>query len=343
MAWQSRGTKKYYYITRLIDGKVKNSYMGRGAAAYLAAEFAADVRARRLAEREALRAETARYAELDETLRVLGAVCAAAITGVFTVAGYHRQNRSPWRRRKHMPNHRSKRRAQSKTATRAAHKTKSQATGEAPPPNISMSARLRELARCAGTGDAAALAELRSLITEHSEIWRTHGDLAWYSERALLNLLGAENVLVVESVVAHLAQMKAHLLGASPSPLVRLLVDQVTITWLQSHHANIAAAHGGEVSIKVAAFLLKRQTIAHREHHRAILALAFAQRLEHAGVFQAPTGTATSTANQATVLDVSGSVVDEIASRPGSDPLRGLRGAAPVATRNAIALRTRSA
>ncbi len=76
MGWESRARGgRYYTRSRKVAGRVAREYVGTGPIAELMAEMDAVERSRRMAEREALRAEREQTISVDASV---GALCEAA-------------------------------------------------------------------------------------------------------------------------------------------------------------------------------------------------------------------------------------------------------------------------
>ena len=71
----------------------------------------------------------------------------------------------------------------------------------------------------------------------HPEILKEAGDLGLLAERHWISLIARSNLIVEESVPEQVAIMKAELAGPEPTPLDRLLIDQIGLAWLQLHAA----------------------------------------------------------------------------------------------------------
>ena len=103
MGWERRPGGNYYYRSiRTGDGHVGKRYFGNGVAAEVAAGLDAEARARRRAEAEAARSLRERLATPDAAMAALDAACALALEAALVSAGFHRQNYSAWRRRRHV-------------------------------------------------------------------------------------------------------------------------------------------------------------------------------------------------------------------------------------------------
>ncbi len=142
-------------------------------------------------------------------------------------------------------------------------------------------AGLQEVLERARRGDVAVLPELRETLEARPEIWKHCSDLAAIAERAWIALIAGPDLLVGESLMMRMGELRAELAGADPTPLERLAVERVVIAWLQAWYSDLAAAGSGDVPPKVAAFaLLQRHGTRPRSDHLAALAtLATIRRL----------------------------------------------------------------
>jgi hypothetical protein len=137
------------------------------------------------------------------------------------------------------------------------------------------------LLKRAEQGDRSVLPELRKALDATPEIWKKYGDLALQAEGSFIELIAGNNVLMAESLLHKLAEMKGELGGPKPSPLERLLVERVTATWLQVNYADALFAQvGGQQTSP--ALLRERsqfQQAAERRHLTAIKTLAVVRKL----------------------------------------------------------------
>src|SRR5215212_4919206 len=102
MTWETRrGRDRYYTRSRKVNGRITRQYVGTGLVVEHAAQQDAEARAQRLAERQRLQHEAARWASaaapLTELSRLLDGFTAAALIA----AGYHQHHRGAWRKRRH--------------------------------------------------------------------------------------------------------------------------------------------------------------------------------------------------------------------------------------------------
>ncbi len=142
-------------------------------------------------------------------------------------------------------------------------------------------AEARQLLDRAGRGDDTCLPELRQLLDERPEIWRTLGDLARHAELSLLRLVAGDNLLAQECVQRRLQALKAELLGPEPAPLERLLVDRVAVSWLQVHGLDLelAGLDKGKATGPVGFSAQRRLDSAQRRYLAAIKQLAMVRKL----------------------------------------------------------------
>jgi hypothetical protein len=144
-------------------------------------------------------------------------------------------------------------------------------------------ANLREVLERARTGDPAALADLRETLRSRPDLVEYCGNLAAFAERAWVDLAAGPNLVVHESLKIKLEGLRAELAGPDSTPLERLAVDRVAITWLQAGYGDVAAAGLTDVPPRVAGFALDRQDRAHKRHLAALAALSLIHRLRPRG------------------------------------------------------------
>jgi hypothetical protein len=103
---------------------------------------------------------------------------------------------------------------------------------------------LDSLLERAKKGDSTVLPLLGRVLDECPALWQSYGDLAMHAQRALVTLAGGggENLYLCESLLRKLSAMKAELMGDSPSPLEKLLADEVAACWLQVNYYDALVA-----------------------------------------------------------------------------------------------------
>jgi hypothetical protein len=101
MSWEKVGRAGPYYCrTRRVGGRCTRQYFGKGVLAEIAAEYDAQARARRVAEREALRAEQQRCAAPEQALARLRMSCRLMSEASFLAMGFYQHDRGSWRPRR---------------------------------------------------------------------------------------------------------------------------------------------------------------------------------------------------------------------------------------------------
>ena len=102
MSWETRrGSGRYYTRSRKVNDRIIREYVGTGLVAELAAQQDAEERAQRLAERERLQHEAARWASAAAPLRQLSQLLDGLTAATLISAGYHQHHRGAWRKRRH--------------------------------------------------------------------------------------------------------------------------------------------------------------------------------------------------------------------------------------------------
>jgi hypothetical protein len=150
---------------------------------------------------------------------------------------------------------------------------------------------LQDLMRRAEGGDQAVLPALRRLLDEDERIWRQAGDLGLVAETSLVQLAAGNNLVLVESIMRKLRELKEELAGPSPSLLERLLVERVALGWLQSGYVDALAAQATQATTAQAGELRRRQDAAARRLLAAVRSLTLLRRhLRPAGGEQAKDG-----------------------------------------------------
>src|SRR6516164_1480168 len=92
----------------------------------------------------------------------------------------------------------------------------------------------------AEAGDPSSIPLLRDLLDKHPCLWRKAGDLTRHVEDLLLGIIAGQSLFAKEATLRHLKVMRADLSESSPSPLEKLLIDRVCVSWLQVHAVDIA-------------------------------------------------------------------------------------------------------
>jgi hypothetical protein len=92
--------------------------------------------------------------------------------------------------------------------------------------------KVNALYPAANAGDRDATKELRQVLDQHPELWNSIGDLGKQAELALVEAAVGDGTFVKTAVMKKLDDLRLQLLAESASPIERLLVDRVAVTWL---------------------------------------------------------------------------------------------------------------
>ncbi len=147
------------------------------------------------------------------------------------------------------------------------------------PPQKDHAVSLRELVARANNGNRNAIRHLRRFLDANPQVWQRAADIALDAEASWIELIAGTNRLVDESVRRQLAAMRDELAGPHPTRLERLLVQQITTTWLATTQADMQAASTTSVSLEQAGFRLKKAESAQKRHLNAMKLLATVRTL----------------------------------------------------------------
>ena len=131
----------------------------------------------------------------------------------------------------------------------------------------------------ANTGDATAVAWLRTFLDDNPQVWANLGDLARTAERAWIALIAGGNSLVSESIRRQLSHLKSEMIGDDPQTIETMLGDQVIAIWLEVKYLETLSADQKGASITQAALVLKKVESAQRRHLNAIRSLVQTRKL----------------------------------------------------------------
>lgn len=190
-----------------------------------------------------------------------------------------------------------------------ARKTKDPQPSNEPPDFVALARRAQE-------GDESALKAMQPLI-KNPDFWREAADLVVNAEYAVVTRMSGKNLIFRESLKAQLSHMKAELGGPNPTPMERLLVDRVVLTWVTlNYYETTYTQNQGELSIRQADYHLRRIDGAHRRYLSAIKTLAVIRRL---AVPIVQLNVAQAGARQLNVATPGPVLGDAVSSVPGED------------------------
>jgi len=130
-------------------------------------------------------------------------------------------------------------------------------------------------------GDTRALTTLKERLADRPKVWEAFGDVARQARTAWVKLYASTNLVVAEGVERKIATLRAELLGDTPTPLERLLVEQIVVCWLQTAYIDHLAAgfQGKPGTFREGEYWQQAQERASRRYLAAIRALAQVRRL----------------------------------------------------------------
>ncbi len=97
MAWETRGTNRYYYRKRWVNGRVVSEYIGAGAFAELSAEMDAHTQQEQATSRAAWQTIVESTRNAERALAQVEVIVRMLTGAVLVVNGYHSHKRQ-WRR-----------------------------------------------------------------------------------------------------------------------------------------------------------------------------------------------------------------------------------------------------
>src|SRR5262249_32662073 len=100
MGWERRGQFLYYFRATKAGGRRYSTYFGRGAEAQLASQVDELHRQTQRARRAAEQQLRQRWRDADEAVHEFISVAQLLAHTALHLAGYHRPQRGPWRRRR---------------------------------------------------------------------------------------------------------------------------------------------------------------------------------------------------------------------------------------------------
>src|SRR5215469_285472 len=255
MGWERRNERSYYYRKRRVGEKVVSEYIGSGSVGEAAAVLDEAARLDRSQELEQLRRMKSEDRARDRQIDDLIASIDAAIRGELEEMGFHRHKRQ-WRRRM----------GESKTnalSTRQKYDWK---------------AMLHDKVTL---WDSGSITDVHDVLARNPEMWREHGDLIGL---ATANLIRSAWVREGErqSIEIGAKKLKEDLGYEFASPLERLSIDEVVISWIrmgevQERHTRVQ--HSSNLTFSQSEYQEGLLLSAQRRYTRAIESLARVRKL----------------------------------------------------------------
>jgi hypothetical protein len=94
----------------------------------------------------------------------------------------------------------------------------------------------------ANRGDESAVPGLRRALAEYPALAERLGDLAALAERAVVHLAAGPGLAFREAITRHAAELREELGEAAASPLERLLIRRLVVSWIACNEAEFDRA-----------------------------------------------------------------------------------------------------
>lgn len=141
---------------------------------------------------------------------------------------------------------------------------------------------LRLLIKQAEDGDEDALRQLQIMMKGNPNLWRPFGDLSQHVIRQLLNVTVGKNLVAREGLKFKLEEMREEMSGESVSPIRRMAIEQVLITWVDVHYQVLLASRPGLSKTARRCFEGRVQR-ASKRHTEALKTVAQIEQVEGGG------------------------------------------------------------
>lgn len=143
-------------------------------------------------------------------------------------------------------------------------------------------AELEAILQRADRGDATVMPELIQAFDQNPELVARFGDLVSRTEQILVNMLTGSNLKLQEAIGRQVAELRAELGASASSRLEKLIIDRISVSWLEVYLADIEVAawlQKGQSASPGAQVAQRRLDSAHRRFLSAVKQLAIVQKL----------------------------------------------------------------
>ena len=270
MAWEKcgHGFNRYYRTELTVAGHRTRRYYGTGPDAQRQAARDATERQQRREQRDVAAARAEHLDRLAAPVDHCHALADAAFGRALRAAGYRQHHRGEWRR--------------AKASTGETHMEPTDLTtwahGAGPRENAAgMWAALEPVRSAAADGDRTVLPAVQKALDMAPRQARTWGDLSYQAELALVREASGGDILRRECQGRFVAGLRQDLSLDGDSPLERLLIDRVVLSYLHLHVIEASSTDGMGVGMVEAH--QKRIDRAQRRYLAAVKSLAQIRRL----------------------------------------------------------------
>jgi hypothetical protein len=137
---------------------------------------------------------------------------------------------------------------------------------------------LTDLLIRAEEGDTTVLPQLEKVLNDPRTV-EVAGDLARHAQRILVDKFSGKNLLFKESLPRKLELMRAELAGPNPTPLERLLAEQIVSCWLHLHHLETVYVSKESMTLELGSYLQRILSATQKRYLAAIKTLAVVRKL----------------------------------------------------------------
>ena len=141
-----------------------------------------------------------------------------------------------------------------------------------------MAEAFSRLRQRANEGDERAREVLKKYLDANPDVAARLGNMAQHAESALIEVASGGEWLTSEAVKREADRMRQELAGSSPSPLEKMAIERVVVTWLQLQHSEMRFLHVQQ-NLGWAKYWLRRQEQADKLYRAAIGSLMLIREL----------------------------------------------------------------
>jgi uncharacterized protein YbcI len=138
---------------------------------------------------------------------------------------------------------------------------------------------LEQLVQKANQGDSEAIQALRRYLDERVDLAKKLGDLAWHVETSLIAKIANGNALGIEAIRRQVAQLREELAGDTPSPIERLLADQVVAVYLEGQYLQLKQTEASGTTQGRTTLHMKRLESSQKRLTKALKTLAIVRKM----------------------------------------------------------------
>jgi hypothetical protein len=135
------------------------------------------------------------------------------------------------------------------------------------------------LIRKAEAGDKDSLAILRKVLAQPGNADILGGNVARVALQKLVETATGGNPVIQEATERKFDEMRAELLGPSPTALERLLVERIIATWYHLHYLEAQYARKTEMTFALGSYYEKCLSAAQKRYLAAIKGLSEVRKL----------------------------------------------------------------